>query len=59
VEGKGGRWSGVNAAWRAGTGKREGAPGEAGTARATGIDPRPVGTGGAVAARQGWAVGRE
>jgi hypothetical protein len=47
----GGRGSRVGAAWRAGTGKRVGAPGVVGIARVAGISPRQAGVGGAVAAR--------
>jgi hypothetical protein len=51
--------SGVGATWRAGTGKREGAPGVVGIAQAAGIDPRPVGVGGAVVPQQGRAADRQ
>jgi hypothetical protein len=47
----------VGATWRAGTGKREGAPGVVGIAQAAGIGPRPVGVGGAVVVQQGRAGG--
>jgi hypothetical protein len=49
----------VGAAWRAGTRKREGAPGASGIARAAGIGPQPAGACGAVAMRQGRATEHE
>jgi hypothetical protein len=54
AEGKRGRQGGpgVGAAWRAGTGNKEGACARRGTAQADGIGPQLVGVSGGVAARQ-------